>query len=301
MGTRHSFLVRSRLLRPWHRAPRTPSTADPRPRVLVTGAGGVIGGILREGLAGSYAVHGLDVNRGPGAEWVADMTSLRRIEPAFAGMSAVVDLAAKATVSESWSSVRETDWVATLNALEAARNAGVERVVFASSNHIVGMYERDEPYASVVSGRYDGLDPQTFPRIGADAPIRPDGPYGVGKALGEAAGRYYAEEYGMSVICLRIGTVNRSGRPTNVRQFATLLTIVTSSTSSTVAWRRHSRCASASTTASRPTPGVSGISTTLASSWATTLRTTPSAGARRPCGRQRRDQVRCRRPGAPRR
>ena len=190
----------------------------------MTGAGGVIGGILREGLAGSYAVHGLDVNRGPGAEWVADMTSLRRIEPAFAGMSAVVDLAAKATVSESWSSVRETDWVATLNALEAARNAGVERVVFASSNHIVGMYERDEPYASVVSGRYDGLDPQTFPRIGADAPIRPDGPYGVGKALGEAAGRYYAEEYGMSVICLRIGTVNRSGRPTNVRQFATLLT-----------------------------------------------------------------------------
>ena len=70
------------------------------------------------------------------------------------------------------------------------------------------MYERDEPYASIVAGRYDGLDPDDLPRLTADAPIRPDGPYGIGKAFGEAAARYYAEEFGLSVICLRIGTVN---------------------------------------------------------------------------------------------
>jgi uronate dehydrogenase len=86
------------------------------------------------------------------------------------------------------------------------------------------MYERDEPYASIVAGTYGGLDPQRIPLISASAPPRPDGPYGVAKAFGEAAGRYYAEEHGLSVICLRIGTVNGEGRPTNAREFATLLT-----------------------------------------------------------------------------
>ena len=55
-------------------------------------------------------------------------------------------------------------------------------------------------------------------------PIRPDGPYGIGKAFGEAAGRYYSDVHGLSVICLRIGTLNRESRPTSVRHFATLLT-----------------------------------------------------------------------------
>ena len=54
------------------------------------------------------------------------------------------------------------------------------------------------------------------------SPIRPDGPYGIGKAFGEAAARYYADEFGLSVVCLRMGSV--SERPTSAREFATLLT-----------------------------------------------------------------------------
>jgi uronate dehydrogenase len=120
--------------------------------------------------------------------------------------------------------VRANNIPATLNALEAAHRAGVPRLVFASSNHVTGLYERDEPYASIVEGAYGGLDPAALTRISAADPIRPDGPYGVGKALGEAAGRMYAELHGLSVICLRIGTVNAEGRPLSARQFATLLT-----------------------------------------------------------------------------
>lgn len=197
---------------------------DGRTHVLVTGAAGRIGGIVVDALSDEYAVHGLDVVRGPGVECVGDMTKLRRVEAAFMGMSAVVDLAADSSVSASWKSVQHNNVPATLNTLEAARKAGVRRVVFASSNHVVGMYERDEPYASVVSGVYDGLDPTELPRLTADAPIRPDGPYGVGKALGEAAARYYAEAFELSVICLRIGTVTRVNRPGEPRHFATLLT-----------------------------------------------------------------------------
>jgi hypothetical protein len=70
----------------------------------------------------------------------------------------------------------------------------------------------------------DGLDPATVPRITTAMPVRPDTPYGVAKALGEAAARYYAEEHGMSVLCLRIGTLNRLSRPSVPRHFATLLT-----------------------------------------------------------------------------
>ncbi len=192
--------------------------------MLVTGAGGTIGRIVAHALSDEYAVHGLDVKRGPVIAWVGDMAKLRRVEPAFAGMSAVIDLAANASVSESWRSVRRNNIPATLNAFEAARRAGVRRVIFASSNHVVGLYERDEPYASIVAGEYEGLDPTQISRLGADVPIRPDGPYGVGKAFGEAAARYYAEAHGLSVICLRIGTVNSENRPSNPRQFATLLT-----------------------------------------------------------------------------
>jgi nucleoside-diphosphate-sugar epimerase len=97
-------------------------------------------------------------------------------------------------------------------------------VVVASSNHVTGIHERDEPYASVLAGRYDGLEPDAIPRIRADSPPRPDSFYAVGKCGAEAAGRYYAEEHGLSVICLRIGTVNRENRPRNAREFATLLT-----------------------------------------------------------------------------
>jgi nucleoside-diphosphate-sugar epimerase len=139
-------------------------------------------------------------------------------------MEAVVDLAADPSVDASWKSVRDNNIPATVNALDAACKAGVRRVVFASSNHVVGMYERDEPYASVVAGAYEGLDPEQLPRLRADAPIRPDGAYGIGKALGEAAARYYSDEFGLSVICLRIGTVTTANRPESPRQFATLLT-----------------------------------------------------------------------------
>lgn len=192
--------------------------------MLVTGAAGLIGGIVRPALSDGYQVRGLDIKPGAGVDWVRDMRRFEPIAPAFAGIDVVVDLAAVSSMTASWDEVRKNNLPATINAFEAARRAGVRRVVFASSNHVVGGYEREEPWAAVVAGAYGGIDPETFPRIGTEVPIRPDGPYGVGKAFGEAMGRYYADAWGLSVICLRIGTVSRADRPTGIRHFATLLT-----------------------------------------------------------------------------
>ena len=192
--------------------------------MLVTGAAGLIGRVLGEGLGSDYRLLGVDVRRGDGVDWTRNMRSARRVRTLFEGVDTVIDLAAISSVSTSWKDVQRTNIPATLNALECARRAGVRRLVFASSNHVTGMYERDEPYAAIVAGDYGGLEPGTYPRIDSSVAIRPDGAYGVGKALGEAAGRYYADAFDLSVICLRIGTVRSSDRPASPRDFATLLT-----------------------------------------------------------------------------
>ena len=141
----------------------------------------------------------------------------------------------------------------------------------------------------------------TLRRVTTRDGIRPDGPYGVGKALGEAAGRFYAEEHGLSVVCLRIGTVNREGRPRDVRQFATLLTHADLIRLVESSLRAPASVASRSSTASRPTRGASGTSTMRASCSATSRPTTPSAGASRrwaEAGRRPHRAARERRPTA---
>ena len=194
-------------------------------RVLITGASGLIGGILREALADVYDLSGVDVRAVPGFDSLtADMTDLEAIQPAFDGIDTVIDLAAIPAQDTPWKDVHANNIPSTYNALEASRRAGVRRVIFASSNHATGMYEGDHPYSAIVAGRYDGLDPSAIPYITTGMPIRPDGPYGIAKAFGEAAGRHYSDRYGLSVVCLRIGTLNREGRPLVPRHFATLLT-----------------------------------------------------------------------------
>jgi uronate dehydrogenase len=193
-------------------------------RVVITGASGLIGGVLRRGLGDSYDVRGVDRRAARGGVRRVNMTRLRSVVPSFAGAETVVDLAAAPDPKIPWKTAYRNNIPATVNALEAAKRAGVRRVVFASSNHATGMYENDSPYAEIVAGKYEGLKPGAFPPITSDLPPRPDGPYGVGKVLGEAAGRWYAEQFGLSVVCLRIGTVNAADRPKNVRHFATLLT-----------------------------------------------------------------------------
>ena len=177
------------------------------------------------GLEDRYDVAGVDraLRRPPNVRR-RNLARSRRLGAIFAGADAVVDLAGLASHRTEWKAVWRNNLPATLNVLEAARRAGVHRYVFASSNHVTGGYEHEPPYSAIVAGDYAGLDPGSLPLIGAVWPVRPDGAYALGKVLGEAAARWYADEFGLSAVCLRIGTVNAEDRPLQPRHFATLLT-----------------------------------------------------------------------------
>lgn len=191
-------------------------------KVVVTGGAGLIGTLLRTRLADRYELELLDRRRNRGVGRV-DATKLESLESRLRGVDTIIDLAAITRNDLSWREAASNNLPATATVLEAARRCGVPRVVFASSNHVTGLYEREFPYSSIVAGDYDGLDPRRIPLIGPDWPVRPDGPYAIAKALGEAACKIYSECYGFSTLCLRIGTLNRGDRPRQQRDFATLL------------------------------------------------------------------------------
>jgi uronate dehydrogenase len=176
-------------------------------RVLITGAAGMIGRILRQGLQGRVgALRLLDVVAlgapRPGEELVtADVRDLVAVTEAMEGVDATVHLAG-IPHEDSFDRILETNVVGAHNVFEAARKQGCPRVVFASSSHVTGFYDASE-------------------RVSPEVPVRPDSFYGVGKACGENLGRLYADKHGLQVACVRIGTV--AERPTTPRHLSTWL------------------------------------------------------------------------------
>lgn len=176
------------------------------PRVLVTGAGGSIGRVLRAGLRGRYALRLLDREpqeppRDDEEVMTADLADLHALVQACEGAHAVVHLAG-IPVEDRFAAIAEANITGTYHVLEAARRQGVGRVVLASSNHVTGFHSIGE-------------------RIGPEAEPRPDTFYGVSKLALEGLGRLYAEKFGLRIACLRIGSF--ADRPRGVRSLSTWL------------------------------------------------------------------------------
>jgi nucleoside-diphosphate-sugar epimerase len=179
------------------------------PRLFITGINGLIGSLLAGALSPSYDVYGLD-RRGPFSvrTFEADIHAYEQVAAAFQQATPfryLIHLAADARVDAEWASVLRDNIVGTRNVFEAARQFGVQRVVFASSNHVTGAYEGFPPDLH--------LQPEP-PPISVQDPIAPDSDYGVSKAFGEALARVYHERWSMAFICLRIGSVLRDDDPT---------------------------------------------------------------------------------------
>jgi nucleoside-diphosphate-sugar epimerase len=179
-------------------------------RILITGAAGIVGTLMRTRLAAQdRTLRLLDIAPlPPAAEGerveliTASVTDEAAMEAACEGVDAVIHLGGH-SLERPWAEILDVNINGTHVVLEAARRAGISRVVLASSNHAVGYYER----ASGEAGDY------LFPK--------PDTYYGVSKVALEALGSLYASRYGMDVIAIRIGSCFE--KPRDARMLSTWL------------------------------------------------------------------------------
>lgn len=189
-------------------------------RILVTGMSGLIGGAVRQRLESGYELTALNRSPVPGVPTVqADIADFDAILPAFEGQETVVHLAASARGRDPWERVRDPNLIGTYNVFEAARQARVSRVIFASSGSTISGWELVQPYRAIVNGDYESVR-HPWPMITHETPIRPAGVYGATKVWGEALARQFTDSVELSIICLRIGLVNSVDRPTDSRQFS---------------------------------------------------------------------------------
>ena len=171
--------------------------------ILITGAAGDVGTHLRRELAGRYQLRLSDIKPvaklAKGEKFMrGDVSRMKDMLAVTKGVDAIVHLGGF-SVEGPWETILEANIVGVYNLFEAARRNGVKRVLFATSNHAVGFYRRDQT-----------IDHRVYPK--------PDSRYGVSKVFGEAVASLYADTYGMQALCMRIGNVNP--RPVDKRRLS---------------------------------------------------------------------------------
>ena len=167
-----------------------------RKKLFITGAAGNVGSGLRRYLRDRYDFRLMFHSNVPEVEkgdevTVSDLGDFEAMVEAGCGVDAIVHLGIAVSKqgyprSRYNQMILDTNIRGTYNIFESARINRVSKVIFASTNHVTGFYEKEGTYTT------------------PDMPIRPDSMYGVSKAFGEAQGRFYHDAYGISVYCVRI-------------------------------------------------------------------------------------------------
>ena len=162
-------------------------------KILLTGAAGGIGTMIRPLLLKAYPQVLLSdltepADLQPGETFVrADLARFDEVASLMNGIEGVIHLGGQ-SIEAAWEVVLQANIIGLYNVYEAARQAGVARLVFASSNHAVGFYPREQVIDNTV-------------------PVKPDSRYGVSKVFGEALGSLFANKHGMRITDIRIGNV----------------------------------------------------------------------------------------------
>ena len=175
-------------------------------KIALSGAGGQLGSVVRTALiargiplrsaGGSRPlvplVEGEDVMHG-------DLRDPAVVDRLMEGVDVLIHFAGT-SVERPLPEIIDNNLRGLVEVYEGARRHGVRRVVFASSNHAIGMYPVTE-------------------HLGLDCALRPDGFYGLSKVWGEALARMYWDKHGIESICVRIGSCVE--RPTEPRHLST--------------------------------------------------------------------------------
>ncbi|WP_428247786.1 NAD-dependent epimerase/dehydratase family protein [Ferrovibrio sp.] len=173
-------------------------------RVLLTGAAGGVGTRLRQLLKPLYPELILSDLKAPAdlrpdePFIAADLADAAAVEAACEGVDGIVHLGGF-SVEGPWETILNANIIGCYNLFEAARRQGVKRVIFASSNHVMGFHPRQH-------------------KIGIEAVPLPDTRYGLSKLFGEGLGSLYANKHGLGVLSIRIG--NFGDKPIDERRLA---------------------------------------------------------------------------------
>jgi uronate dehydrogenase len=198
-------------------------------KILITGAYGLIGNLLYGHLAQNpqaYDIFGLDRQSHPSRRlppskthvipdqkfFLGDISDLATVQQVLEGVHTLVHLAADPDGKE-WQSVLTNNIVGAYNIFDASRLAGVQRVIYASTNQVIFGYMREDPYRVYLMGDSTEISPEGFPPIDHTRPLRPLNQYTCSKIFGESLAYMYSQVHGLSCICLRIGWVIDSDYP----------------------------------------------------------------------------------------
>lgn len=168
------------------------SLSTPLPRLLLTGAAGGLGKVLRTSLKPHCTVLRLSdiaemAPAGPGEEvQPCNLADKAAVDALVTGCDAIVHLGG-VSVERPFEEILEGNIKGVFHIYEAARRHGVRRVVFASSNHVIGFHKQGEV-------------------IDTDCLKRPDGYYGISKSFGEDMAQFYFDRYGIETVSIRIGS-----------------------------------------------------------------------------------------------
>jgi uronate dehydrogenase len=177
-------------------------------KIALSGAAGQLGRVLRKALlergvnlrsaAGSKAleplVPGEDVMHG-------DLRDPAVVDRLLEGVDVLIHMAGT-SVERPLPEIIENNLRGLVEVYEGARRHGVRRIIFASSNHTIGMYPVED-------------------KLALDCEFRPDGFYGLSKVWGEGIARLYWDKHGIESVCVRIGSCIE--KPTELRHLSTWL------------------------------------------------------------------------------
>jgi uronate dehydrogenase len=181
----------------------------PFKRILFTGAAGNLGRRLRDHLQQFADVVRLTdtVDFGPARDgeevMLGDLGKREDVLRMCEGVDAILHFGGVST-EQPFEPIMNANILGTVNLYEAVHKLDIKRVIFASSNHVMGMYP-------------------TTTQVDAGMPARADGYYGLSKVWGEALSRFYWDRFGIETVCLRIGYC--FPEPTTHRQMNTWVSL----------------------------------------------------------------------------
>jgi nucleoside-diphosphate-sugar epimerase len=177
--------------------------------VGITGANGVVGRVLMKGLAQDYQLKAFTRRPVDFPSTLVNFEQANQVRGAFAGLEAVIHLAADPSPAAAWESVREHNLEGMYQVCEECVRSGVKRLIFASTNHT--------QHGNTIRTTPETLDRRKRLHMRLGDPPNPDSLYAVSKLFGENLGKLYSQRQGLEFVGLRIGWIVEADTPLVMR------------------------------------------------------------------------------------